>query len=79
MEIRRATIDDAYYIENLIVNVWKTAYRGIVSDDYLNSYNENTERRKESFSDLNTNHYITISDSSIVGYIKGYPVKMKSY
>lgn len=37
MTIRYATIDDAYCIASINVNGWKTAYKGIVSNEELES------------------------------------------
>lgn len=36
MNIRRATVDDAEGVARVHVGTWRTAYRGIVPDDYLN-------------------------------------------
>ncbi|CAH0347166.1 GNAT family N-acetyltransferase [Bacillus sp. CECT 9360] len=37
MNIRKASVSDAEGIANVHVNSWKTTYKNIISDDYLNS------------------------------------------
>jgi len=37
MDIRRATPDEASDLVGLLVECWNSAYRGIVSDEYLDS------------------------------------------
>ncbi|WP_254052723.1 GNAT family N-acetyltransferase [Bacillus sp. V59.32b] len=37
MNVRKASMGDAQGIANVHVNSWKTTYKGIISDDYLNS------------------------------------------
>lgn len=37
MRIREASVEDAPAIARLTVDTWKTAYRGIIDDNYLNN------------------------------------------
>lgn len=37
MRIREASVEDASAIARVAVDTWKTAYRGIIDDNYLNS------------------------------------------
>lgn len=37
MNIREANVNDAPAIAKVTVDTWRTAYRGIINDDYLNS------------------------------------------
>lgn len=37
--IRKVRKDDLMQVAEISVNAWKTAYRGIISDDYLDSLN----------------------------------------
>ncbi len=39
MIIRQATEEDAWQIADILVEDWKTAYRGIIDSDYLDSMN----------------------------------------
>ena len=39
MIIRQATKDDAMQIAEILVEDWKTAYRGIIDDEFLDSMN----------------------------------------
>ena len=45
--IRKAEKDDARQIADILVEDWKTAYRGIIDDDYLDSMNVEERYRRE--------------------------------
>ena len=47
IEIKKPGIQDAGEIVKVNIDTWQTAYRGIVSDDYLDSLNSLDERRIE--------------------------------
>ena len=64
--IRRMTIEDAEAVTDILMNAWKTAYRGIVSDEYLDNMNKETltERRRQQHKD----YIVAVADGRIVGY-----------
>ena len=64
--IRRMSIEDAEAVTDILMNAWKTAYRGIVSDEYLDNMNRETlaERRRQQHKD----YIVAVSDGRIVGY-----------
>lgn len=64
--IRRMTIEDAEAVTDILMNAWKTAYRGIVSDEYLDNMNRETlaERRRQQHKD----YIVAVADGRIVGY-----------
>jgi len=75
MNIRLATISDAEGIAQVSVNSWKTTYKGIISDVFLNQLS--VERRKENWV-LALNHlkendatYVAEEQGTIRGFIKG--------
>ena len=37
INIRKVRKEDLMDVSELVVNSWKTSYRGIINDDYLNS------------------------------------------
>ena len=47
MVIRQATGDDARQIAEILVEDWKTAYRGIIDSDYLDSMNVEERYQRE--------------------------------
>lgn len=64
--IRKMKIEDAETVTDVLINSWKTAYRGIISDEYLNNMDKDTllERRRKQYRD----YIVAVSDSQIVGY-----------
>jgi ribosomal protein S18 acetylase RimI-like enzyme len=78
MIIRRATHEDAAGIARVRVDTWRTAYRGIVPDEFLDnmSYEGNESRWAERLSDVdNQAHtFVAIDESGqVVGFISGGP------
>ncbi|MFL0268070.1 GNAT family N-acetyltransferase [Candidatus Clostridium radicumherbarum] len=74
MIIRQATISDAWNIAKVNVDAWRTTYKGIVSDDYLNelSYN-NLEKRWMTFINDSSKGKINIfvsenEENEIIGF-----------
>jgi hypothetical protein len=55
MLIRRATLEDAAAIARVRVDTWRTAYRGIVPDEFLDnmSYEGNESRWAEMLKEQN--------------------------
>ena len=53
MTIRKATPEDARQIAEILVEDWKTAYRGIIDDDYLDSLNVEERHRTRPVPELN--------------------------
>ena len=71
MQIRQATLRDAKEIANVHVDSWRTTYRGIISDSYLNSlsYEQRIELWKRNVAD--EENYIVAAeneDGEIVGF-----------
>jgi ribosomal protein S18 acetylase RimI-like enzyme len=64
--IRRMTPEDAEAVTDVLIDTWKTAYRGIVSDDVLDHQDREMliERRKKQYKD-----YIV---AEINGHVVGY-------
>lgn len=74
MKVRKAVPGDGPGIANVYIKSWKTTYKGIISDDYLNSMDfdkraESWERIIESGSSIN---FIAENGSGeIVGFASG--------
>ena len=47
MIIRRAAEDDVWQIADILVEDWKTAYRGIIDSEYLDSMSVEERYRRE--------------------------------
>lgn len=69
MKIRRAVIDDAKGVAKVQVDSWKTTYRNIVPDDFLNkmTYESREEKWKEIIS-YQAVYVAEKDDGEIVGY-----------
>lgn len=75
--IREANVQDARSISQIKVNGWKTAYKGIVDDEFLNnmSYEENYEKVYQRLSDkdsaANVKTYVYEDDDTkeILGFV----------
>ena len=78
MLIRRATLEDAAGIARVRVDTWRTAYRGIVPDEFLDtmSYEGNESRWAERLRDVDNqvHTFVAIDESGqVVGFISGGP------
>ncbi|AEG61500.1 GNAT family N-acetyltransferase [Desulforamulus ruminis] len=74
MKIRYATVGDEKYIADVIINTWKVAYRGIVSDDFLLSLTPEKHEKlfKESLSKkIGTTLVLEDREGKIVGMASG--------
>jgi ribosomal protein S18 acetylase RimI-like enzyme len=71
MRFRRATIDDAAKIAHLLITAWRTAYRGIVPDSYLQSLSleERTERLRQSFLEEARSTYLAETGDELLGFV----------
>ena len=58
--------EDAEAVTDVLINTWKTAYRGIVSDDCLDNLDREslTERRRKQYKD----YIVAVLDERVVGY-----------
>ena len=64
--IRKAQIEDSKDIADIKVSEWKTAYRGIVDDDFLDNMNENI--KIENIKNQIENFIVAENDDGIVGF-----------
>jgi L-amino acid N-acyltransferase YncA len=73
MLIRQATISDASAIAKVHVDGWRSTYRGIVPDEYLDSlsYDDRTKRWKQTFELGKTVFVAQDEDGNIVGFANG--------
>lgn len=71
MSILKAKTDDSNQIARLIKLGWNSAYKGLISDDFLNNMNE--EKMAEGWKDnieKNQNIYVYKVENEILGIIK---------
>jgi len=81
MKIRNANIEDAQGIGKVHVDSWRTTYKGILPDDFLNnlSYEQRTELWKKNISD--TTNYVLVAENEqdeIIGFATGGTRKTNS-
>ncbi|QPQ31673.1 GNAT family N-acetyltransferase [Lysinibacillus sp. JNUCC 51] len=81
MKIRKANIEDAQGIGKVHVDSWRTTYKGILPDDFLNnlSYEQRTELWKKNISDLT--NYVLVAENEqdeIIGFATGGTRKTNS-
>lgn len=64
--IRRMTFEDAESVTDVLIDTWKTAYRGIVSDDVLDHQDREMliERRRRQYKD----YIVADVNGRVVGY-----------
>jgi len=70
LSIREVKIEDLEQVVDIQIRGWQTAYRGIISDSYLDSMNkkERLEKRKK---DYNQNRFIVaVLNGKIVGFCR---------
>jgi ribosomal protein S18 acetylase RimI-like enzyme len=68
--VRRADVDDAAALASFHVESWKTTYRGLMPDDFLDSLNQGRygERWLRSLRDETTRVYVAEDQQEVVAY-----------
>jgi ribosomal protein S18 acetylase RimI-like enzyme len=71
--VRPAEIDDAAAIARIHVATWRTAYRGLLSDDFLASLDEAgyAERWRRTLTDGSGRVYVAEAAAAVVGFASG--------
>jgi ribosomal protein S18 acetylase RimI-like enzyme len=71
--VRQAEPDDAAAIAKVHVATWRTAYRGLLSDDYLASLNESgyAERWRRTLIAAQDRVYVAENRDGVVGFASG--------
>lgn len=75
MHIRKATLQDAEAIARVHVESWKTTYKGIIPDDFLNnlSYTQRTDLWTQAIAQQD--HFVMVvetSEGEILGFADGW-------
>jgi GNAT superfamily N-acetyltransferase len=67
--IRKAVIGEEKHIVSVIVRTWKSAYRGIIDDAYLDSLEENNQRKLERVRNdiINGGAFVALIEETIIG------------
>ncbi|MGH9054657.1 MAG: GNAT family N-acetyltransferase [Acidimicrobiales bacterium] len=77
--LRPATPDDAEAIERVRTAGWRTAYRGMVSDAFLDSMNSDVERRRRRVLELGRAQgaveLVAVDGDQLVGWTSGGPTR----
>ncbi len=74
MWIRPAVPDDAEAIAELNAAAWKSAFAGVVSDEYLSSYDGAPQRRREDLLTMSPGAVqLVAEDGIVVGWSMGHP------
>ncbi|MGI8317067.1 N-acetyltransferase family protein [Halobacillus mangrovi] len=73
MHIRKARLDDALGIAKVSVNAWRSTYKGIVPDDFLEkmTIQKRVEKWKDKISGKKEIIYVVEVDEGLVGYASG--------
>ena len=71
--VRPAEIDDAAAIARIHVATWRTAYRGLLPDDFLASLDEAgyAERWRRTLADRSGRVYVAEAGGAVVGFASG--------
>lgn len=67
MEIRKATEEDVRQIAEIVVEDWKTAYKGIIDDDYLESLSAGKRYDREM--QLYPRYMVAVDRNEVLGYV----------
>lgn len=73
--IRSAIVDDAKQIAKVRIDTWRTAYKGMLSEEYLNSmdYEEREKKFRKFLEENNQNKFINVYEdvktNEVVGFI----------
>lgn len=72
-QVRRAEIADASAIASVYVDTWRTAYRGLLPDDFLDalSHEGYEERWRRSLAAETTRTYVAVAGHDVVGFASG--------
>ena len=75
MWIRAAVLDDAEAIAAVNAAAWKSAFAGVVSDEYLSSYDGAPQRRREDLFTASPGavQLVAEDDGHVVGWAMGHP------
>lgn len=73
MIIRRATISDAPGIAKVHVDSWRTTYKGIIPQSFLDglSYEQRTKLWENNISDKPSMIFVTENEGEIIGFVTG--------
>lgn len=84
--VRKADVNDAKQIAMVVVDTWRTAYKGIVNDEYLDGlrYEERENVFKERILQLDTEKFLYVFEDAqtkkVVGFIwLGKPLEDMQY
>ena len=64
------TVDDVSGVAEIKVNGWKTAYKGIIDDEYLNKLNIEEYRRILKNYVRNDNFVVALLNEKVVGFCR---------
>ncbi|MER2028571.1 MAG: hypothetical protein ABS903_05315 [Solibacillus sp.] len=71
--IRKANLSDAPGIAKVHVDSWRTTYKGIIPQSFLDglSYEQRTILWKNNISDKNNTIYVAENEGEIIGFVTG--------
>ncbi|TMU82248.1 GNAT family N-acetyltransferase [Bacillus sp. BHET2] len=71
MYFRKAVLKDALGLAHVHINSWRTTYKGIVSEEYLQSLSIEARERKwvEILSDYHQTHVCEMENGKIAGFV----------
>jgi ribosomal protein S18 acetylase RimI-like enzyme len=82
-EIRRATEADLKAIAHVLVDTWRTTFRGLLSDDFLDSmsYEDQRERHRRTMLVRKAPYFVAISvrTNKVIGFASGGASRHSEY
>jgi len=83
LEIRKASKEDIIDVSRVYVDSWRTTYRGLIPDEYLDQLSyQDAEKRWEDFLNKENSSFIYIAINStgkIIGFASGKSIDDKCY
>ena len=73
--VRPAELADAAAIARVHVDTWKSAYRGLLPEDFLDSLTEASylDRWRRGIADNSSRVYVAEDETGVVGFASGGP------
>lgn len=72
MKVRKASVHDAFDIAKVHIDCWRTTYKGIIPDDFLNKMSE--ENGEKNWKDIISKQNVCVAElnrNEIVGFATG--------
>lgn len=83
VDVRPATTNDLEAIARVLVDTWRTTFRGLLSDEFLNgmSYAAQQERHRRTMAKPETAYFVATCEQTgeVIGFVNGGPNRHSEY